>query len=162
MTWQGSNGICYSLNFGEFYCLLTCTPLLKVRGYYTKTECCSGGGTGWAKVGQQCEPCPYQYACFPGSGCSGGFLIAYNGSGGDRCCHSGGQSWIGASTMHACAPSVQGQLAVHPPADLHRPTLPTQPPRGTLPVINEEVSTHTDLAERPHGPGISCHPHAQP
>ena len=146
LTWQGYDGICYSLDFGECYYSFTCTSLLKVSGYYTKNECCNGGGTGWARVGQQCEPCPYQYACFPGSGCSGGFLVAYNGSGGDRCCNSGGQSWIGASTR-MCTPC--SGVAVHSPTDIHPPTLPTQPPRGTLPVINQELPTPAELTARP-------------
>jgi hypothetical protein len=139
LTWQGQSGICYRLDFGECYYSFACTPLLKVSGYYTKTECCNGGGTGWARVGQQCEPCPYQYACFPGSDCTGGFLIAYNGSGGDRCCDNGGLSWIGASTR-TCTPC--SGTNEHIPANIHPPTLPTQPPRGTLPVINQELPTH--------------------
>ena len=146
-AWQGYDGICYRLDYGECYYSFTCAPLLKVSGYYTKNECCTGGGTGWARVGQQCEPCPYQYACFPESGCSGGFLIAYNGSGGDRCCNSGGRSWIGAS-MPVCTPC--SGTAVTPPADIHPPTLPTQPARGTLPAINQELPTHAETMPTTH------------
>ncbi len=142
VTWQGYNGICYRLDYGECYYSFTCAPLLKVSSYSTKNECCTGGGIGWARVGQQCEPCPYQYACFAGSGCSGGYLIAYNGSGGDRCCNSGGQSWIGAS-VPVC--TTCSETAVNPPADIHPPTLPSQPARGTLPSINEELSTHAEI-----------------